>query len=270
MPVAEERAERAPVRPARRLEHAHACPHALVLGDDVAQPAECDLVDACGPRRGLRLLHRDLRRACPSEGRERALQLGAARRVAGMLELVADPRVEDDDGEVLGERDEPVLLGGAVEQERAAATSEQAHRRVHEADGHADRPELRFARHVGKLEPRELELRGPAEGEPDRDRQRRRGRQPGADRHRRRHALRRARPPAARARRAARRRRPRSGPSRRARAAPSRRARAPPPSPGTRPTGAGWRARPAASAPSRRDRWRPAGQARRSNPCVPR
>ena len=85
------------------------------------------------------------------------------------------------------QRDEPVLLGRAVEQERAAALSEQAHRRVHEADGHADRPVLRFPRDVRKLESRKLEARRPAEREPDRDRQRRRGRQPGADRHRRRH-----------------------------------------------------------------------------------
>ena len=100
-----------------------------------------------------------------------------------MLEPVADPRVEDDDRDVLWQRDEPVLLGGAVEQERVAATGEQAHRRVHEADRHADGSVLRLARDVRELEPRKLEARRPAEREPDRDRQRRRGRESGADRH---------------------------------------------------------------------------------------
>ena len=48
VPFAEERAERASVRPARRLERADACAYAFVLGDDVAQPAARDLVDARG------------------------------------------------------------------------------------------------------------------------------------------------------------------------------------------------------------------------------
>ena len=153
----------------------------------MAQAAARDLVDARDPRRGRRLLHRHLRGACASEGRERALQLGAPCRVARMLEPVADPRVEDNDRDVLWQRDEPVLLGGAVEQERVAAMGEQAHRRVHEADRHADGSVLRLARDVRELESRKLEARRPAEREPDRDRQRRRGRQPGADRHRGRH-----------------------------------------------------------------------------------
>ena len=120
----------------------------------MAQAAARDLVDTRATHCGRRLLHRHLRGACASKGRERALQLGAACRVARMLEPVADPRVEDDDRDVLRQRDEPVLLGGAVEQESMAATGEQAHRRVHEADRHADGSVLRLARDVRELEPR--------------------------------------------------------------------------------------------------------------------
>ena len=175
-----------PARPATRAGDAGA--HALVLGDDVAQPAERDLVDARGPRRGLRLVDRDLRRGCPAEGRERALELGAPGRVAGVLEPVADARSR---GRRWRARPGAGRAGAPRWRSRAGARSRD------ERAGTPPGPSGRRARRLPGARPRaprararsrELEARRPAEGQPDRDRQRRRGRQAGADRHRRGHA----------------------------------------------------------------------------------
>ncbi len=93
-----------------------------------------------------------------------------------------DAGVEDDDREVGRQRHEAMLLGSAVEQERVTGPCEERRCRVHQADGHADRTMLRLLRDVRELESRQLELGRAAEREGQGHRQRRRRRQPGADR----------------------------------------------------------------------------------------
>ena len=92
-------------------------------------------------------------RAPPRAGSARS---SSARRVAypECSSWCRTPESKTTIGEALGERDEPVLLGGAVEEECVAAPSEQRDRRVHQPHGYADRPVLRLLGHAAKLESR--------------------------------------------------------------------------------------------------------------------
>ena len=99
VPLAEQRAERVEVGAAGRLERGDAAADALVLGDDVAEPTGGDVVQTRGLCRIVGLGERHVGRAAVADRCQAALELGAAGRVAGVLERVPDTRVEDDDRE---------------------------------------------------------------------------------------------------------------------------------------------------------------------------
>ena len=90
--------------------------------------------------------------------------------------------VDDDERSVCGDRDEPVLEGAAVEQDRLAFAPEQCRRLVEDPARHADRPQLGALARERELERVDLEVRNRAERERDRDLERRRRREPRADR----------------------------------------------------------------------------------------
>src|SRR5439155_22167609 len=112
------------------LEGVDAAADTLVLGDDVTEPAQQDLVQS----RRLDLVDRQVERTAAGELGEAAFELGTPPRVAGVLEAAARSRVEHDDRKLRRQRDIAVLLGAAVEQDRAAAAPEQRGGGVQQAD----------------------------------------------------------------------------------------------------------------------------------------
>ena len=155
------------VRSAGLLQQGDDLTHALVLGDHVAKPAPCDLVD---PRLGRSLLCAgcvQLRRAARADCRQRPLELGPAIAVPTLLELVADARVEDDERDSGRQRDEPVLLRRTVEEQRMAFAAQECTGRVHQSHRHADREPLGGLGDPRELDALELVRRRLREGEPD-------------------------------------------------------------------------------------------------------
>ena len=182
MTLAEQRSERREVGSDRILQRGHDLAHPLVLGDDVAKPAPRDLVDARGVCLRLRLGGAQRRRAVRADRRQRPFELEASVAVAAGLERVPHPGVEDDERDAGWQRDESVLLGPAVEQQRVPLAAEQRARRVHQPHRNADRESLGRLRDPGQLDARQL-VRGSArEREADRHGQCRRRGHPCPDR----------------------------------------------------------------------------------------
>jgi hypothetical protein len=118
------RRERAPQGvPVARLERDPDLEHALVLGAHVPQPPRIARLD-----------------------------LGAAPRVAGLVQSARAARVDHEQLEVARERHLPVLARPAVVEERVAGASQQRGRLVQQAARHPDRALLRTAAELGELE----------------------------------------------------------------------------------------------------------------------
>ena len=137
--------------PARRgevvaLECGREPPHALVLRDDVPQPAAGDLVEAVESR-GV-----DLGRARDAHQAECVLELGPALRIGRVLEAALDAGVGDQQAGALRHRDETVSEGRAVEHDRRPVPPEEAGGLVEDPARDSDRAQLCALAGEGELE----------------------------------------------------------------------------------------------------------------------